>query len=90
MIHHVVQFALRQRLLVLLVVAFIAIGGAIQFWGGLFIPLWTSLFSRRTISPISRLILSTRFQDREVSHNVHLVKRVESDDARCRVCALHA
>ncbi len=31
MIHHVVQFALRQRLLVLLVVAFIAIGGAISF-----------------------------------------------------------
>jgi cobalt-zinc-cadmium resistance protein CzcA len=31
MIHHVVQFALRQRLLVLLVVAFIAVGGAISF-----------------------------------------------------------
>ena len=31
MIHHVVHFALRQRLLVLLVVAFIAVGGAISF-----------------------------------------------------------
>src|ERR1700724_4793807 len=31
MIHHVVQFALRQRLLVLLLVAFIAVGGAISF-----------------------------------------------------------
>src|ERR1700744_2659098 len=31
MIHHVVQFALRQRLLVLLLVAFIAAGGAISF-----------------------------------------------------------
>src|SRR6202522_2875402 len=31
MIHHVVQFALRQRLLVLLVVAFLAVGGAISF-----------------------------------------------------------
>ncbi len=31
MIHHLVKFALRQRLLVLLVVAFIAIGGAISF-----------------------------------------------------------
>ncbi|HEY5330726.1 MAG TPA: CusA/CzcA family heavy metal efflux RND transporter [Acidobacteriaceae bacterium] len=31
MIHHVVQFALRQKLLVLLMVAFIAVGGAISF-----------------------------------------------------------
>src|ERR1700683_2005168 len=31
MIHHIVHFALRQRLLVLLVVAFIAVGGAISF-----------------------------------------------------------
>ena len=31
MIHHIVQFALRQRLLVLLLVAFIAVGGAISF-----------------------------------------------------------
>src|SRR5450631_1849492 len=31
MIHHVVQFALRQRSLVLLMVAFIAVGGAIAF-----------------------------------------------------------
>jgi cobalt-zinc-cadmium resistance protein CzcA len=31
MIHHLVHFALRQRLLVLLVVAFIAVGGAISF-----------------------------------------------------------
>jgi cobalt-zinc-cadmium resistance protein CzcA len=31
MIHHVVQFALRQKLLVMLVVVFIAIGGAISF-----------------------------------------------------------
>ncbi|MGH9597571.1 MAG: efflux RND transporter permease subunit, partial [Edaphobacter sp.] len=31
MIHHVVQFALRQRLLILLMVAFIAIGGAISY-----------------------------------------------------------
>src|ERR1700733_5781040 len=31
MIHYVVQFALRQRLLVLLVVAFLAVGGAISF-----------------------------------------------------------
>src|SRR5271155_567962 len=31
MIHHVVQFALRQRFLILLLVAFIAIGGAISF-----------------------------------------------------------
>src|SRR5271168_1944544 len=31
MIHHVVHFALRQRVLVLLVVAFIAVGGAISF-----------------------------------------------------------
>jgi heavy metal efflux system protein len=31
MIHHIVQFALRQRLLILLMVAFIAIGGAISY-----------------------------------------------------------
>src|ERR1700685_4220668 len=31
MIHHIVQFALRQRLLILLVVGFIAVGGAISF-----------------------------------------------------------
>jgi heavy metal efflux system protein len=31
MIHHVVQFALRQRVLILLMVAFIAIGGAISY-----------------------------------------------------------
>jgi len=31
MIHHLVHFALRQRLLVLLLVAFIAVGGAISF-----------------------------------------------------------
>src|SRR5580700_2289155 len=31
MIHHIVQFALRQRLLVLLLVAFITVGGAISF-----------------------------------------------------------
>jgi cobalt-zinc-cadmium resistance protein CzcA len=31
MIHHIVHFALRQRLLVLLLVAFIAVGGAISF-----------------------------------------------------------
>jgi len=31
MIHHVVQFALRQKLLVLLMVAFIAVGGVISF-----------------------------------------------------------
>jgi heavy metal efflux system protein len=31
MIHHVVQFALRQRLLILMMVAFIAIGGAISY-----------------------------------------------------------
>ena len=31
MIHHVVQFALRQRLLILLLVVFIAVGGAISF-----------------------------------------------------------
>src|SRR5580693_4091905 len=31
MIHHVIQFALRQRLLILLAVAFIAVGGAISF-----------------------------------------------------------
>src|SRR5271154_431930 len=31
MIHHLVRFALRQRLLVLLLVAFIAVGGAISF-----------------------------------------------------------
>src|SRR5271155_5184480 len=31
MIHHIVHFALRQRLLVLLVVGFIAVGGAISF-----------------------------------------------------------
>ncbi len=31
MIHHIVQFALRQRLLVLLLVAFIAVSGAISF-----------------------------------------------------------
>ena len=31
MIHHIVQFALRQRLLILLLVAFIAVGGAISF-----------------------------------------------------------
>jgi heavy metal efflux system protein len=31
MIHHLVQFALRQRVLVLLLVAFIAVGGAISF-----------------------------------------------------------
>lgn len=31
MIHHVVQFALRQRLLILLLVAFIAVGGVISF-----------------------------------------------------------
>ena len=46
-------------------------------------------FSRGTFSPTSSLILSTRFQDREISHNVYLVKRVESDDVRCRVCAFH-
>src|SRR6202043_3370498 len=31
MIHHIVHFALRQRLLILLVVGFIAVGGAISF-----------------------------------------------------------
>src|SRR6201986_2748646 len=31
MIHHVVQFALRQKLLVLLMVALIAVGGVISF-----------------------------------------------------------
>lgn len=31
MIHHIVQFALRQRLLILLMVAFIAVGGAISY-----------------------------------------------------------
>ena len=31
MIHRIVQFALRQRPLVLLLVAFIAVGGAISF-----------------------------------------------------------
>src|ERR1022692_2445308 len=31
MIHRIVQFALRQRLLVLIVTAFIAIGGAVSF-----------------------------------------------------------
>jgi heavy metal efflux system protein len=31
MIHHVVQFALRQRLLILMIVAFIAIGGTISY-----------------------------------------------------------
>jgi cobalt-zinc-cadmium resistance protein CzcA len=31
MIHHVVQFALRQRLLILLMVAFITVGGAISY-----------------------------------------------------------
>ncbi len=31
MIHHVVQFALRQRLLVLLLIVFIVVGGAISF-----------------------------------------------------------
>src|SRR5579863_7511852 len=31
MIHHVVQFALRQRSLIFLMVAFIAVGGAISF-----------------------------------------------------------
>src|ERR1700726_2987100 len=31
MIHHIVQFALRQRVLILLVVGFIAVGGAISF-----------------------------------------------------------
>jgi cobalt-zinc-cadmium resistance protein CzcA len=31
MIHHIVQFALRQRLLILIATAFIAIGGAISF-----------------------------------------------------------
>ena len=31
MIHRIVQFALRQRMLVLLLVAFIAVGGAISF-----------------------------------------------------------
>ena len=31
MIHHIVQFALRQRVLILLMVAFIAIGGAISY-----------------------------------------------------------
>ena len=31
MIHHVVQFALRQRLLILLLVGFIVVGGAISF-----------------------------------------------------------
>src|SRR6185437_5737578 len=31
MIHHVVQFALRQRLLILLMVVFIAVGGVISF-----------------------------------------------------------
>ena len=50
----------------------------------------SSAFSRRTFSPTSSLILSTRFQDGEIGHNIHLVKRVERDDARCRVCACHA
>ena len=31
MIHHIVQFALRQRLLILLMVGFIAVGGAISY-----------------------------------------------------------
>ncbi len=31
MIHHIVHFALRQRLLILLLVGFIAVGGAISF-----------------------------------------------------------
>src|SRR5690348_14456388 len=31
MIHHIVQFALRQRLLVLLMVVFIIVGGTISF-----------------------------------------------------------
>jgi hypothetical protein len=53
-------------------------------------PAEVQRLSRRNVSSISSLILSTRFQDREIGHNVNLVKRVESDDARCRVCALHA
>ena len=32
-------------------------------------------FSRGTFSPTSSLIFSTRFQDREIGHNVYLVKR---------------
>ena len=32
MIHRIVQFALKQRILTLLIVAFIAVGGAISFY----------------------------------------------------------
>jgi len=31
MIHRIVQFALRQRVLILLLVAFICVGGAVSF-----------------------------------------------------------
>ena len=32
MIHRIVQFALKQRILILLIVAFIAVGGVISFY----------------------------------------------------------